>query len=372
MLRSPAQRGVTKQSCKGCEIATIHGAMIEPVADLSPDSLALYDRVIDVRSPAEFAADHLPGATNLPVLSNEERAEVGTIYVQESRFRARRLGAAYIARNVARHLETALAGEPAKFRPLLYCWRGGMRSNAMATILSGVGWRVGVVEGGYKTWRRLVVRDLFENEGPLKLIRIDGETGTAKTAVLQALARRGVPAIDLEALANHKGSVFGETPGDAQPAQRLFETALYDALRRVGDRPVVVEAESAHIGRLTLPRRFWKAMASSPRIVLTAPIGARADHILLSYGDFIAAPGLVAASVERLRPFHPKERVEEWLALAADGDWRTLVLSLMREHYDPLYARGRKRGDGPIATLTLDRLETDDIEQAAGAIEKLL
>ncbi len=346
--------------------------MIEPVADLSPESLALYDLVIDVRSPAEFAEDHLPGAINLPVLSNEERAEVGTIYVQDSRFRARRIGAAYIARNVARHLETALADRPAKFRPLLYCWRGGMRSNAMATILSAIGWRVAVVDGGYKTWRRLVVGALFESAAPINLVRIDGETGAAKTAILRALGRRGVRIIDLEALANHKGSVFGETPGVAQPPQKLFETALFDALRGAGAGPIIVEAESAHIGRIALPRRFWKAMAGSPRIALSAPVEERARFLLETYRDFIESPGLVAAAVERLRPFHPKERVEEWLAQAAARDWRSLAAALTRDHYDPLYARGRKRGAPPVAAVRLDRLEAEEFDRAAAEIEAIL
>jgi tRNA 2-selenouridine synthase len=346
--------------------------MIEPVRDLSADGLALYDAVIDVRSPAEFAEDHLPGAMNLPVLSNEERTEVGTVYVQESRFRARRIGAAYIARNVARHLESALADRPAKFRPLLYCWRGGMRSTAMATILSAIGWRTGVVEGGYKSWRRLVVRDLFESAEPINLVRIDGETGAGKTAVLKALARRGAAVIDLEALANHKGSVFGETPGAAQPPQKLFESALYDALRRAGAGPVLVEAESAHIGRIALPRRFWKAMMESPRVTLSAPLAARAEFILRSYGDFIGAPGLVAASIERLRPFHPKARIEEWLAQANAAEWRPLAESLMRDHYDPLYSRGRKRGPAAVAIVRLNSLEAEDLDGAAARIGERL
>jgi tRNA 2-selenouridine synthase len=339
--------------------------MIEHVADLSLERLAIYDRVIDVRSPAEFAEDRLPGAINLPVLSNEERAEVGTIYIQESRFRARRRGAAYVARNVARHLESALADAPAKFRPLLYCWRGGMRSNAMATILSAIGWRVGVVEGGYKTWRRMVVSALIDSDAPLNLIRLDGETGAGKTAVLTALARRGVPVIDLEALANHKGSVFGGAPGGAQPPQRLFESALFDVLRRAGEGPILVEAESAHIGRITLPRRVWKAMAASPRIALTAPLQARAAYVAGAYADFTAAPGAVEAAIGRLRPFHAKERIEEWLALAAARDWTSLARALMEHHYDPLYARGRKRGPAPIATVRLDHLGTEEIERAA-------
>jgi tRNA 2-selenouridine synthase len=346
--------------------------MIELVCDLSPEGLALFDLVIDVRSPAEFAEDRLPGAVSLPVLSNEERAEVGAIYVQDSRFRARRIGAAHIARNVARHLETALADKPAKFRPLLYCWRGGMRSNAMATILSAVGWRTGVVEGGYKTWRRRVVDALFESPAPLSLIRIDGETGAAKTAVLQAIGRRGLPVIDLEALANHKGSVFGETPGAAQPSQKAFESALYEALRRAGAGPIVIEAESAHIGRIALPRRVWREMAQSPRIALSAPLLSRADYLLTNYRSFIESPGLVAASVERLRPFHPKERVEAWLAQAAGGDFKGLAVALMRDHYDPLYLRGRKNEAGAVATVRIDNLDTDGIERAADEIARLV
>lgn len=343
--------------------------MIEAVTDLSPESLALYDLVIDVRSPAEFAEDHLPGAINLPVLSDGERAAVGAIYVQESRFRARRLGAAHIARNVAQHLDGALADRPAKFRPLLYCWRGGMRSNAMATILSAIGWRCGVVEGGYKTWRRLVVKALFTSAAPIPFLRLDGATGTGKTAILRAASRSGLQVIDLEALANHKGSVFGAAPESGQPPQKLFETALFDALRRADDgQPILVEAESAHIGRITLPRRVWKAMAASPRIEVSAPAAARAAKIVDTYRDFIADPARVEAALERLRPFHSKERIEEWLSMAAGADWTRLARSLIEFHYDPLYARGRKRGPAPIAAIRLDELVPDEIEKAVAYI----
>ncbi|HBK92815.1 MAG TPA: tRNA 2-selenouridine(34) synthase MnmH [Parvularcula sp.] len=346
--------------------------MIEPVADLSPETLSRYDCVIDVRSPAEFAEDHLPDAINMPVLSNEERAEVGTIYVRDSRFRARRLGAALIARNVARHLENALSEKPAKFRPLLYCWRGGMRSHAMATILSAIGWRTGVVEGGYKSWRRMVVDALFTSVDAISFLRLDGATGSGKTAVLRAAMRAGAQAIDLEALAHHKGSVFGAAPGSAQPPQKLFESRLFNALRHMdGARPILVEAESAHIGRITLPRRVWKAMAASPCVVLAAPQAARADQIVHAYRDFIAAPGAVATAIDRLRPFHPKERIAEWQALAAAEDWRALAAALMALHYDPLYARARRRGPAPVATVKIDRLDSDEIERAAALIVDL-
>jgi len=190
--------------------------------DAEPGTLAGFDVLVDVRSPAEFALDHIPGAINLPVLYDAERAEVGAIYVQESRFKARRVGGGYVARNVARHLETAMADWPASLRPLVYCWRGGMRSNAMAVILSQVGWRVGVLGGGYRTYRRRVVRRLYEEEALKNVVLLDGPTGSGKTEVLARLPAHGVQAVDLEALAAHRGSLFGGLPGRPQPSQKLF------------------------------------------------------------------------------------------------------------------------------------------------------
>ncbi|MFZ5616045.1 MAG: tRNA 2-selenouridine(34) synthase MnmH [Pseudomonadota bacterium] len=341
--------------------------MIEAVIDVGSATLALHSAIIDVRSPAEFAEDHIPGAINLPVLSNEERAEVGTIYVQESRFRARRIGAAYVARNVARHLETALSERDAKFRPLLYCWRGGMRSNAMATILSEVGWRVGVLQGGYRTWRRAVVDELFESAAPLSLILIDGQTGAAKTEILKRMRSAGAQAIDLEELAAHKGSVFGGDTARAQPSQKHFESLLFKQLQALDPTsPIAVEAESSRIGRVVIPKRFWAAMRAAPRIEIRASAPARALYLVRAYAEFIAAPGEVSIAIDRLKPFHPKERIAEWQALAASGLYADLAARLIEEHYDPLYDRGRRRAEqAPIGAVHLDRLEPQDIDRAA-------
>lgn len=213
-------------------------------------SLAKFDAIIDVRSPGEFAEDHVPGAENLPVLDDAERAQVGTIYVQESRFLARRIGAAHVARNIARHLETALADRPASFRPLIYCWRGGQRSNAMATILSQVGWPVSLLVGGYKTYRRVVQARLYDGEAALRFVLLDGHTGSAKTEILGRLAARGAKVLDLEGLAEHRGSLFGALAGRSQPSQKLFESRLIQALDRLDPGlPIIVEAESSKIGR---------------------------------------------------------------------------------------------------------------------------
>ncbi len=348
--------------------------MIESVADIGPQPLAHYDTVIDVRSPAEFAEDHIPGAINLPVLSNDERAEIGTIYVKDSRFRARRLGAAYVARNVADHLVGVLADKAAKFRPLLYCWRGGMRSNAMATILSQIGWRVGVIEGGYRRWRRAVVADLCDNAAPLKIILIDGLTGSAKTDILQRLPAAGVQIIDLEALAAHRGSVFGADMHCIQPSQKYFESQLFDQLSRLdAARPIALEAESNRIGKIVIPKRLWTAMRAAPRIEIAASTAARAEYLPRAYADLTAAPDALALAIERLRPFHAKETIEEWRHLADEGNFPALAERLMREHYDPLYDRSRKRDNrAPVGTVCADRLDPDDLDRIANEVGAMI
>lgn len=349
--------------------------MIEAVNDIGVESLSRFDAIIDVRSPSEFAEDRLPGAINLPVLNDGERAEVGTIYKQESRFKARRIGAAYVARNVARHLETALGDRPSDFHPLIYCWRGGMRSNAMATIFSQVGWRCGVLEGGYKTWRRAVTAELRHSDGALPVILLDGQTGVAKSDILRAAEKEGVQILDLEALARHRGSVFGGYDNDPQPEQKYFETLIFDQLRQLDlTRPILVEAESNRIGRCEVPQRLWTAMRDAPRITLTAPLEARAEYLLTAYPDITGDKAAALAAVERLKPFHSKETIAEWSSLAESAQWRALAAGLMRAHYDPAYERSRTRGrcGAPLASFNVDRLDSATFERVAKEIASAL
>lgn len=300
-----------------------------------------FDNVIDVRSPSEFAADHLPGAISLPVLDDEERARVGTIYKQIAPFEARKLGAALISRNVARHLEGPLADRPGGWRPLLYCWRGGQRSGSMAMILSQIGWRAEIIAGGYKAWRGLVVRAL-EAAPPSRIILLDGNTGSAKTELLQLLALRGIQTIDLEAMANHRGSLFGSR--GLQPSQRMFEGRIAQALSDLDpSRPVVVEAESSAIGQCRLPSQLWKAMCAAPRIELDVPTQERARYLASAYSDLTADHDRLSATIDQLRPFHPAERVAEWHMLAGRADYVALSEALIAAHYDPRYAKHRAR-----------------------------
>lgn len=335
------------------------------LADLiTPDA----DTVIDVRSPAEYAEDHLPGAISLPVLSNAERARVGTIYVQDSAFRARKTGAALVARNAAAHLEGPLADKPGGWRPLVYCWRGGQRSGSFAGILTQVGWRADTVSGGYRTWRRMVVRALYDDPWPGQVVLLDGNTGTAKTAILGQLQARGVQVIDLEGLAHHRGSLFGPL-GDAQPSQKAFETAIATALAGFDPaRPLVVEAESSKVGDLLVPPSLWKAMRAAPRLVIEAPLPARAAYLTQAYADLGADPVRMADTLARLIPYHGHARVQAWQGMAARGEVLALAESLMATHYDPRY--GRARGDVTVAaTFRAERLDAAELEALAGQVE---
>lgn len=331
------------------------------------DTLSRFSAIIDVRSPAEFAEDHIAGAINLPVLDNAERARIGTIYVQESRFLARRVGAALVARAIARHLEGELANKPADFAPLIYCWRGGQRSNAMATVLTQVGWHCHVVEGGYRSYRRSVMAALYHTPTPLRVVLLDGSTGTGKTEMLGRLAARGLQTLDLEALANHRGSLFGPRAGSAQPSQKLFESCLLTALEAFDlSQPIVVEAESNKIGARSVPPVLWKAMQNAPRIELTALVGARAEFLLRAYRDVVAAPTVLDAVLARLAAFHGKEIVAEWRDLAVRGEFKALATDLMARHYDPSYQRSCTRNTRP----SLGRVEggaMGEADQESGA-----
>jgi tRNA 2-selenouridine synthase len=336
--------------------------MIATLTDPTPPALAGFDALIDVRSPAEYADDHVPGAINLPVLNDAERARVGTIYVQESRFLARRIGAALVARNIARHLEGALAARTGNFAPLIYCWRGGQRSGAMATILDQVGWRVSVLAGGYRTYRRRVTAALYDGAFPAPVILLDGATGVAKTDILARVAALGGQVLDLEGLAAHRGSLFGALPQAPQPPQKLFESRLLSALEALDPaRPVLIEAESSKVGEINLPPALWKAMIAAPRLKLAAPRAARAAYLLEAYGEITADPAALEDILARLPPHHGREKKDAWRALAAAGDWPALVESLIEHHYDPGYARSGAAG----AQSVLGDLSLADLSPAA-------
>ena len=330
-----------------------------------------FDAVIDVRSPAEYAEDHVPGAINLPALDDAERARVGTIFKQQSPFLARKVGAALVARNVAAHLDGPLAAMEGGWRPLVYCWRGGQRSGSVAIILREVGWRVDRLEGGYRTWRRLVVDLLQDRPFPAPVVVLDGNTGTAKTEVLAHLARQGLQVIDLEGLANHRGSLFGQRSG-GQPAQKGFESKLAQQIAALDPaRPVVVEAESSRIGAVEVPKSLWAAMRAAPRVRIAAPLAARADYLARAYADVTDDAPRLSEVIDRLRPLHAAEVIADWHGLARSGGFAALAGDLMARHYDPRYERHRARMDPTREVeIVADRLDEPGIAALAGKVAR--
>lgn len=304
------------------------------------DALDACDTVIDARSPAEYAEDHVPGAINLPVLDDVERTRIGTLYSQESPFAAKKAGAALIARHIADYLEGHFADKPKTYRPLVYCWRGGNRSGAMVTILRAIGWNAAQLEGGYKAYRQRVLDDLTALPGRFAFRVVSGPTGSGKSDLLAALARHGAQVLDLEALAAHKGSVLGPDPGCPQPNQKRFETRIWDALRHFdAAQPVFVEAESKRIGRLSVPEALIARMHASPSLWLDTTLPVRVTLLRRAYAHFMADPEALCEPLERLVELRGRERVSHWQTLARNGDWDELVESLLATHYDPAYRR---------------------------------
>jgi tRNA 2-selenouridine synthase len=304
--------------------------------------LAAYDEIIDVRSPAEFAEDHIPGAISCPVLDDAQRAEVGTLYKQVSPFDAKKIGAALVSENIARHLKASFLDKPKGWKPLIYCWRGGDRSGSMTTVFKAIGWRAGQLDGGYKAWRSHVIARLQELPPQFRFVVVCGATGSAKTRILQAVGELGEQILDLETLASHKGSVLGVLPNQPQPSQKGFETALLKALDGLDPaRPVYVEAESRKIGNLHVPETLIERIREGECVAVNATLAARVAFLLKDYDYFLDLPDFLATRLDALRALQSKETLGHWQQLIRDADWPALVRELLELHYDPLYQRSQ-------------------------------
>lgn len=354
---------------------TMQGRMPFPHDPVGLDDLGQYDAVIDARSPAEFAEDAIPGAVNCPVLDDEERRIVGTLYKQVGAFEARRVGAAMVAANLARHLRGPLADKPSDWRPLVYCWRGGLRSGSMVTWLRMVGWSAVQLRGGYKAWRSQVIERIDTLAPRLPLRVLCGPTGSAKTAILQAAAKAGAQVLDLEGLAAHKGSVLGAMPGVEQPSQKAFETRLAQALAGFDlARPVFVEAESRKIGRIALPNALVERLRQSPCITVEAPLAARLEYLLRDYAYLGTDGEALAQTLGRLHGLLANETLARWQAWARAGELAPLFEALMREHYDPAYARSQRGNFLQLQTAQLlptERLTAEAIAALGPALRAL-
>jgi tRNA 2-selenouridine synthase len=335
------------------------------------DQLAEFDTVIDARSPAEFAEDHIPGAINCPVLDNEQRIIVGTLYKQSSPFDARKVGAVLVARNVANHIEACFSDKPKGWKPLVYCWRGGQRSGAFTHILREVGWSAKRLQGGYKSWRHLVIEQLGSVPTALRFTVVAGPTGSAKTRVLEALQRQGHQVLNLEALAQHKGSVLGDLPGQPQPSQKMFETLVHAEVSRFDPaRPVFVESESKRVGQLRVPDAVFEGIQSGNWVRVQASMEERVQFLLRDYDYFLSGP-VLEQQLDRLKELCGGETVNRWKSLAAGKEFATLVAELLAQHYDRFYLRSlnnHAQANAPHATIVAQDLSAQGIEALARAI----
>lgn len=306
--------------------------------------LHTFDTVIDARSEDEYAEDHLPLAVNWPTLNNEERKTIGTMYKQVNPFEAKKRGAAIAARNIAGHIDREVIDKPKDWRPLAYCWRGGKRSGSLSLILDQIGFRVTLMEGGYKAFRAAMLLDLPQRVTPLQMRVVCGTTGSGKTRLLHALKASGAQVLDLEDLASHRSSVLGALPGQPQPTQKRFDSLVWEALRRFDpSRPVFVESESKKVGNVSLPAVLVEHMRQSPCVQVDLPLENRVSLLLEDYDHLVKDPQFFCNRLDVLAEFRGKAVVSAWKEKVMAGDLHPVVQDLLLQHYDPVYLQSMRR-----------------------------
>lgn len=332
-----------------------------------------FDLIIDVRSQDEFALDHWPGAVNWPVLDNEERILVGTLYKQSSAFEAKKKGAALVAANISRHIERHVLDKPKHWQPLIYCWRGGNRSGSLSLVLSQIGFKVHLLEGGYKAFRHQVMQDLQNMLEPFHFEVIAGPTGCGKTRLLHTMKSLGCQVLDLEGLAHHKSSVLGFTPNLAQPSQKHFDTLIWEQLHHMDpSRVVFIESESKKVGNLSVPQALIDAMRASPCHVIELDLPSRVSLLMQEYPHLVSDPTLFQLKLQALIPLRGKEVIQNWCTLIEQGRTTQVVESLLIEHYDPTYFSSMKKNFKLLAAATLHQLHGHEIHHFERLAQDLL
>jgi len=313
------------------------------IEDFKKGSSKLFDEIIDVRTPLEFAEDRIVGAINLPVLSNEQRVTVGTLYARD-RMAARKLGAGLISGNISQHILNHFIDKPGNYKPLIYCWRGGQRSRSMALILNQIGFDAHIFQGGYKQYRKVVRDHVQENEkknsiDEFQFILMSGTTGNGKSRILEAMQEKGEQILHLEDLAKHKGSVLGNYPGEPQPNQKYFESQIFKILEFdfTPEKVVWVEYESFKIGNITVPKKVSNKMLESPRIHIEVDLEDRIKFILKDYDYICKDKPHLNKCFDRLNRLAGKQKCDDWKKLVEEDKFEELVRDLIVEYYDKCY-----------------------------------
>jgi len=327
--------------------------MVKPIQ--IEDFLASMNGVplLDVRTPAEFEHGHVPGAYNLPLFDNEERIKVGTTYKQIGREEAILLGFDLTGHKWSSFIKQALVIAPDK-RVGVHCWRGGMRSGAMAWALDLYGFEVHLIQGGYKRYRNWV-RQQFEKE--FRLLILGGMTGSGKTLLLKQMQQMGEQIIDLEDLAKHQGSSYGSKGKDIQPSQEQFENDLADRLRKIDiNKRIWLEDESLNIGRCAIPHALWQQMRTSGLINIIVPYEERVAFLAAEYGCL--PQQFLVESTERIRKRLGPEQTKHAIAAITEHRMEDFI-RIVLVYYDKTYRTGLSKRDAQkIATIHIDETDT--------------
>lgn len=317
--------------------------------------------LIDVRSEGEYLEATIPGALNLPLLNNEERAQVGSTYTQISPTLAKEEGLEFISPKLPNLVKQAQ--QWSEQGPLvLFCWRGGMRSKSLASVLDLMGVPVYRLQGGYKAYRKKVLA-FFEQKPSLKFVVLRGNTGVGKTEILKQLKSDGYPAIDLEKLANNRGSVFGDVGlGDA-PSQKKFEALLYEELREIKDRGhsyIIVECESKRIGRVTLPVNFYNAMQQGTQILVYDSISNRINRLVQEYTEIPDSLTQIREALMRLEKTLGHKKLEQCNLFLEENRLADFTKILL-EYYDALY--GYPNEQSPEYEFAVNQISPDRVSE---------
>ena len=329
-----------------------------------------YDTIIDVRSPSEFETDHIVGAINCPILYDDERQKVGTIYKQISSFKAKIIGSSLSAKNIAFHIEKEFLEKKGSWKPLIYCWRGGQRSKAFSIVLSEVGWRTYQLSGGYKEYRNDIIKYLDNIGMKLKIILISGKTGSAKTKILHSIRDQGAQILDLEGLARHKGSLLGAIPNLKQPSQKFFESLLFYEINKLNlKKNIFIEAESSKVGNVHIPKSIWSNMILSKRIEVVADVNTRAKFLIDDYQYMCKNPILIKPMIKGLKTRLSNNLIDSWEKLIDEKKWFELTKSFLENHYDSSYSSNTIKNDRKvIREVQATTLNNENIKNIAKII----
>ena len=293
--------------------------------------------LIDVRTPKEFKTEPIPGAVNIPVLLDEERAAVGTAYVQQSKELAKELGIKYISQRLPEIFKQVqeLAGKYKKL--VFFCARGGMRSGSMSSLFSSLGCKCLKLEGGYKSYRDFIIKNIPDLNDGIKYVVLHGRTGIGKTKILNRLEELGYPVMDLEKMADHKGSFFGSLCEKRKQSQKRFESEVFQFLLKNKSSYVIAESESKRIGDVYVPDSVYNSLVSGYHLMADTTLEHRVEVLMEDYSD--ASSDELRDCLQKVGRYIPKKKLAEYMEMLDAGKIAELAGIIAVEYYDPLYQK---------------------------------